>query len=78
VERATPVFLTGGVFNDRRTLLPAFVRQLRRRAPKAVIRAARFPPVLGAVLLALRDAGVTWNEPLLQQLETSWKQVTRA
>jgi N-acetylglucosamine kinase-like BadF-type ATPase len=74
-KRPTPVFLTGGVFNDRRTLRPAFVRQLRRQVPTATIRATRFPPVLGAVLLALRDAGVIWTEPLLKRLETSWHQV---
>ncbi|MDR7417419.1 MAG: BadF/BadG/BcrA/BcrD ATPase family protein [Armatimonadota bacterium] len=77
-NRPTLVFLTGGVFNDHRILRPAFVRQLRRQVPAAVIRAARFPPVLGAVLLALRDAGVIWVEPLFERLESSWLRMVRA
>jgi N-acetylglucosamine kinase-like BadF-type ATPase len=75
-NRRTPVFLTGGVFNDVRTLRPAFVAALRRRIPQAVARAPRFPPVIGAVLLALKDAGVPWREPLLRRLEVSWNRVS--
>lgn len=75
--RRTPVFMTGGVFSDTRTLRPAFVSALRRRVPTALIRPARFPPVIGAVLLALQDAGVRWTDSLLQRLEASWNRVSR-
>lgn len=71
--KRVPVFLTGGVFNDSRTLRPAFVAALRARTPWAIASGPRFPPVIGAVLLALKDAGVPWRESVLRRLEVSWR-----
>ncbi len=71
-HRSTPVFITGGVFSDTRTVRPAFIRILRTLAPRARVRDPRFPPVIGAVLLALRDCGRPWNAEILARLEATW------
>jgi N-acetylglucosamine kinase-like BadF-type ATPase len=67
--RATPVFVTGGVFREDRFLLPAFRRALRARAPKADIRRPRFLPVVGCALVALDAAGEGITDSVLETIE---------
>jgi len=57
-NRPVVVGLVGGVFRAGEPLLRAFRRELMRRAPWAGIRWPVLPPVLAAVLLAMREAGL--------------------
>ena len=43
---------------------------IQERAPQAQIRPAAPPPVFGAVILALRLAGVEADRPILQRLDS--------
>ncbi|HEY6102703.1 MAG TPA: BadF/BadG/BcrA/BcrD ATPase family protein [bacterium] len=52
------LFLVGGVFKAGRPVLGPLRTELRSRAPRARIRKPRFPPAIGAVLMALAAAGV--------------------
>jgi len=69
--RTLPVYPTGGLFNDRETVWPTFVSALRRGAPRAVVCPPRFPPLVGAVLLALRDASRPASAAVLRRLDAS-------
>jgi N-acetylglucosamine kinase-like BadF-type ATPase len=57
-KREVIVGLVGGVFKSGEPLLGPFRRELMRRAPGAQIRWPVLPPVLAAVLLAMREAGL--------------------
>jgi len=64
-----PVYLAGGVFRAGHWILNPFTQTLRQGAPLAEIRFPRFPPVAGAILLALRSLNIQPNEEFLQNLK---------
>lgn len=60
LDRPVPVVLGGGILAaGNRRLLDGIRDELTRSAPRATIQIVRDPPVVGAVLLALEDAGAT-------------------
>jgi len=61
----------GGVFGAGESFLVPFVRELRRLAPGAPVVVARFPPVVGALILSYRGAGIPVDAPLLAALSAS-------
>lgn len=61
----------GGVFQAGEPFLAPFRRQLRRLAPDAPVVPPRFPPVIGALILAYRAANVPVDAPLLATLTGS-------
>jgi N-acetylglucosamine kinase-like BadF-type ATPase len=73
--QATPVRVStiGGVFRAGRFLLGAFEERLGQVVPAAQVVPARFPAVIGALLLAYRAEGVSIDEPLLARLEASYR-----
>ena len=67
------VGLVGGVFNLGPLILESLERSVRRTAPDCVISGPRFPPEVGATLLALRDTGVELGDELLNTMEASFE-----
>jgi N-acetylglucosamine kinase-like BadF-type ATPase len=58
------VVLTGGVFrHEGRELRNAVVSRVRRSAPNVIVGKRAHPPVVGALRLAFRDAGI--HEPVV-------------
>jgi N-acetylglucosamine kinase-like BadF-type ATPase len=72
-DGAVPLAPVGGVFKSGRVILGPLKAALARRAPGAILVPARFPPAVGALLLALRAAGVpdTPERPAL--LAATWE-----
>lgn len=62
---APTVYLTGGVFSAGEIVLTPFREALREGWPEAEPRSPRFPPVVGALILAARAAGLTVDEAWL-------------
>jgi len=64
--------LVGGVFNLGPLIRKSLERSVRRTAPDCVISRPRFPPEVGAALLALRDVGVDLQGEFLDTMEVSF------
>jgi len=69
-----PLFFSGGVLLFNRAVMEAFEETIRGKF-KAMLSQPRLPTVLGAAMLALRDAGVETSNTLVEQLETTYKNV---
>lgn len=71
--QGTPVdvYLTGGVFAAGEILLGSFRDTLHQGWPEAQPRHPRFPPVVGALILAARAAGRTVDEDWLARIAHS-------
>lgn len=63
----------GGVFEAGRTILHPLADALARTAPSAVLVPPRLEPAAGAVLLAMRAAGVPLTPPVLALLAATWE-----
>ena len=61
----------GGVFQIGEPVIRSFRETLLAAAPRAVVVQPRFEPVVGAVLLALREIGVAIDEQVIAALERS-------
>lgn len=60
LSRNVTVVLTGSIFKSRGALpREAVIRELGEKAPLAVVTDARYEPVVGGVIMALLEAGVT-------------------
>jgi glucosamine kinase len=70
-DESFDLFLVGGVFNVGRPILGPLRAELRVRAPKARIRKPRFPPAVGAVLMALDAAGIPTGPRLVRRLRST-------
>ena len=65
--------LVGGVFNLGSLIRESLERSVRRTAPDCVISRPRFPPEVGAALLALRDVGVEFDAGFLDTMDASFE-----
>lgn len=66
------VVLAGGMFRGKGALLPDTVAQVvHRTAPQARLVRPRFPPVVGAVLLALEKSDVPVTTDIIREVERS-------
>ncbi len=68
---AASVYLTGGVFNAGQVFVEPFTEALRREWPSAVPVWPRFPPVVGAMILAARAVGREANSSWVDRVETT-------
>lgn len=68
-----PVAPVGGVFAAGPTLLRPLGRRLAEHAPGAVLVPPRFAPAVGALLLALRFAGIPLSPARLALLAATWE-----
>jgi N-acetylglucosamine kinase-like BadF-type ATPase len=62
------VIITGGVFDSAPLLVELFTTYLKRRAPDFAVVRPRFKPVVGALLLALKDVNGALDGGLLERL----------
>lgn len=53
-----PVTYSGGVFGAGALILESFTAEVHRHFPQVTVQPAAYPPVYGAVLLALRQVGL--------------------
>ena len=72
-----PVAPCGSVFKAGDVILDPFKGELARLVPGARVVHAPYPPVVGAVILALLRAGVACDEAIRRRLAESWKQVEK-
>lgn len=71
------VYCTGGVFKASAIILNPFRCELRKSIPRFTIARARFEPVIGAFILALKEEGVQARGRTLASLHTSYAQHVR-
>lgn len=64
-----PVSPVGGVFEAGTMIYSPFEHTLAAKLPGVQLVPPRYPPVLGAVLLALREAGHTFSQVILEHLD---------
>jgi len=72
---AVTVGMVGGVFRGSSEVRRSFRREVRKHAAKAVFAEARFTPVIGSVLLALKLAGVRLTPKVLANLDAASQHV---
>jgi N-acetylglucosamine kinase-like BadF-type ATPase len=63
----------GGVFDAGRTILRPLTEALARTSPAAIVVPPRLAPAAGAVLLAMRAAGIALTPPVLALLAATWE-----
>ncbi len=72
MHRGRPtVGMVGGVFLGSSEVRHSFRREIRKRVPRAHFAPARFAPVIGSVVLALKMAGVPLKQAVLANLDTA-------
>jgi N-acetylglucosamine kinase-like BadF-type ATPase len=70
-NEAFDLFLVGGVFKAGALVVGPLRSELRSRAPQARVRTPRFPPAVGAVLMAFEALEVTVTPRMLRRLKTA-------
>ncbi len=70
-EQEAPVAPVGGLFRAGDAIMGPFVRHLAELAPCARVRPPIYPPALGAVLLALRLAGIAFDDAVRQRFDVA-------
>lgn len=68
-ETRCEVTLTGGLWRAGAAVITPFSQALRAELPQASIIMPELPPVLGACVLALQQAGITINATILGQMQ---------
>jgi len=68
VHAPPPVYTAGGVFQSGKWVLEPFVQSLRQSIPRVEVRKPAFPPVVGAVFLAMKPLKITLNQAFLENL----------
>jgi len=63
-----PVYTAGGVFRAGKWVLEPFVQSLRQSIPQVEVRMPAFPPVMGAVLLAMKPLKIAPDQAFLKNL----------
>jgi hypothetical protein len=75
-DTAFVVGLVGGTFRAGPHLLDPFAHQVYTLAPRATIQPVRYPPVVGAIILAHYSHGAL-NATVLDQLQKTGNDVIR-
>lgn len=65
--------LTGGISKFGEILVGVFEEHVRRSCQKINIVRPRFQPVIGTLLMAMRETGIPWTEETLGNLEASYR-----
>jgi N-acetylglucosamine kinase-like BadF-type ATPase len=72
---APQVSIVGGVFKAGSIMLDPFMRYLVGTLPEATVAPPRYPPVLGALLLALEEGGCSLDQMVFQHLDRAAEQL---
>ncbi|MDK2991994.1 MAG: hypothetical protein PWP48_1227 [Clostridiales bacterium] len=67
--------LTGGISNFGELIMRPFINALRRNHRNIDIVEPLFAPAVGAVMLAMKEDGISWNEDILNNLKVSYGKV---
>jgi N-acetylglucosamine kinase-like BadF-type ATPase len=70
-EHERVIVATGGVLRPGNLLWSRLAEQIDRRLPGYRLIAPRFPPVIGAFVLALRLAGVSLDQTIVERIDQS-------
>jgi len=65
--------LTGGICEFGEILKGRFKEHIRRSCQRINIVRPRFQPVIGALLIAMRETGILWTEETLRNLKASYR-----
>ncbi len=76
-DKEFPIALIGGAFRAGEPLMKAFKEEVLRVAPKAKITEPRYPPAVGALLIALQEAGVRISDSVLKNIEETLDKVRK-
>jgi N-acetylglucosamine kinase-like BadF-type ATPase len=71
LESGMRVFTAGGVFRAGEFVLAGFRETLQARSHRSVVDEPAFGPIIGGVLLALREAGTILDDRVLQRIRAS-------
>lgn len=69
------IVLSGSNFAYQPVLVEKLKVKLKKVAPNAEAILPKYDPVIGAILLALKDAGVTATPEILSNIEQSWLKI---
>jgi N-acetylglucosamine kinase-like BadF-type ATPase len=69
------IVLTGGNFAHQPVFVDKLRPKLQKVAPNAEAILPKYEPVIGAILLALKDAGITATPSILSNIEQSWTKI---
>ncbi len=67
-DSGQPIYHTGGVFRAGDLILKRFEATITAKSPRSSVQAAAFSPSVGALLLALRSAGVELTPTVIEQV----------
>jgi N-acetylglucosamine kinase-like BadF-type ATPase len=70
------IYLTGGLIQETRYLVPAFQKAVWQVLPHASFHQPAFEPVVGTLFLAHRELGHPIDEPLKQRVSQSWNMLS--
>ncbi len=70
-----PIAPNGSVFNAGRFVTESMMVQVQKTNPRAYLADARFPPAVGAILVALRNLDLNINDEIFSHLEASMGKV---
>jgi N-acetylglucosamine kinase-like BadF-type ATPase len=65
------VYTTGGLFNAGEWVLSPFREAIQIQSPASTVSAAKFSPIIGALLLALKAAGSPLDASVIEQIRDS-------
>jgi len=74
-DRSFPLALVGGAFKAGHYLLDEFKSRVLSFAPRAKLSKPRFPPAIGALLLALKELKVELTDTLIGNLERTYAEI---
>ncbi|MDI6783736.1 MAG: BadF/BadG/BcrA/BcrD ATPase family protein [bacterium] len=74
-EDSFKIVLAGGNFAHQPVYVEKLKPKLKKVAPNAEAVLPRFEPVVGAILLALKDTGITATPQILSNIEQTWTKI---
>ncbi len=77
LEGGYKVSPVGGVFRSGGLVIDAFRRRLRKTAPLARVVPPKFSPVIGSLILSLREGGVELSLPTLSRMASQLRRGSR-
>ena len=78
VRMGMPIYPVGGVFRAGQWIMEPFQRALRGASPASEVREPAFAPVIGALLLALRDTGIEPDEAVIERIRATMPPAARS
>jgi N-acetylglucosamine kinase-like BadF-type ATPase len=71
IDSGMAVYMTGGVFRAGLPVIDAFRKAVAAGSPASRVYNAAFSPIVGALLLALQNAGVDLSESIMNAIRSS-------